>query len=131
MDAQTYIKTENIVLEVLPFSSSRSQEVWFIYNLIIRLNCITQFYVLQLNPPVLLFLVPSFFFFSFPFFIGVFIFGGFAVMVIVDVTRKMTGRLRPDFLETCQVNSTLCSQSSSLDDSACLLRDKVLLQQAR
>ncbi|ESP01242.1 hypothetical protein LOTGIDRAFT_157415 [Lottia gigantea] len=43
-------------------------------------------------------------------FIGVFIFGGFTLMVFVDIIKIMVGRLRPDFLEVCHIsNRSVCS----------------------
>ncbi|KAK7099670.1 phospholipid phosphatase-related protein type 5-like [Littorina saxatilis] len=64
-------------------------------------------------------------------FLGVFVFGGFALMVFVDVTKIMTGRLRPDFLEACQVNETMCPLFPTLGDSACLNSDKMDIRHAR
>jgi len=37
-----------------------------------------------------------------------FLAGMLATMVFVDVTKVMVGRLRPVFLEVCDVNVTLC-----------------------
>ncbi|KAK6179401.1 hypothetical protein SNE40_011770 [Patella caerulea] len=43
-------------------------------------------------------------------FIGVFVFGGFTLMVFVDIVKIMVGRLRPDFLEVCQLtNKSMCT----------------------
>ena len=69
--------------------------------------------------------------YSFFYISGVFVFGGVALMVFVDVTRIVIGRLRPDFLETCRVNETMCTQFSSLNDSACFINDKMELRRAR
>ncbi|XP_076462147.1 LOW QUALITY PROTEIN: phospholipid phosphatase-related protein type 5-like [Babylonia areolata] len=64
-------------------------------------------------------------------FLGVYLFGAISLMVFSDVTRNMIGRLRPDFLETCGVNLTLCSESTTLDDNACLNTDKMQMRHAR
>ncbi|PVD23852.1 hypothetical protein C0Q70_17126 [Pomacea canaliculata] len=68
-------------------------------------------------------------------FLGVFLFGIFALMLFVDVTKLLIGRLRPDFLHTCRVNVALCNTSLSsglsLDDSACLNTDTTEIRAAR
>nr|KAG5698317.1 hypothetical protein BaRGS_017019 [Batillaria attramentaria] len=65
-------------------------------------------------------------------FLGVFLFGGFTLMVLVDVTKVMVGRLRPDFLDRCNVNLAMCtSPNVTLDDSACLNTHKMELRTAR
>lgn len=67
--------------------------------------------------------------------LGVFLFGIFALMLFVDVTKLLIGRLRPDFLHTCRVNVALCNTSLSsglsLDDSACLNTDTTEIRAAR
>ncbi|KAL8581439.1 hypothetical protein ACOMHN_004324 [Nucella lapillus] len=64
-------------------------------------------------------------------FLGVFLFGAFSVMIITDVTKNMTGRLRPDFLETCRLKVNACALNTSLDDSFCLNADTMELRRAR
>ncbi|KAL8586804.1 hypothetical protein ACOMHN_061317 [Nucella lapillus] len=64
-------------------------------------------------------------------FLGVFLFGAFALMVFSDVTSNLIGRLRPDFLEICDVNLSMCSPSSSLDDTACFNTNQMEMRYAR
>jgi len=54
-------------------------------------------------------------------------------MVFVDVTKLMVGRLRPVFLEVCEVNKTICftdDQRCDVDD-ACMQSDNAMLRWAR
>ncbi|XP_046331540.1 phospholipid phosphatase-related protein type 5-like [Haliotis rufescens] len=62
-------------------------------------------------------------------FIGVFLFGAFALMVFVDIIKVIVGRLRPDFLEVCQLNHTRCVTTGG--DEMCLNTDKFDLREAR
>ncbi|XP_048760644.2 phospholipid phosphatase-related protein type 5-like [Ostrea edulis] len=65
-------------------------------------------------------------------FVGVFIFGAFILMVFVDVTKLMTGRLRPNFLELCKINKTACRLNGNQgDDSMCLEKDEMAIKHAR
>ena len=65
-------------------------------------------------------------------FAGVFIFGAFTLMVFVDVTKLMTGRLRPNFLELCKVNVTACRMNGNHgDDSMCQEKDEMVIKHAR
>ena len=65
-------------------------------------------------------------------FAGVFIFGAFTLMVFVDVTKLMTGRLRPNFLELCRVNVTACRMNGNHgDDSMCQEKDEMVIKHAR
>ncbi|XP_060072346.1 phospholipid phosphatase-related protein type 5-like [Ylistrum balloti] len=65
-------------------------------------------------------------------FIGVFVFGAFTVMVFADVTKLLTGRLRPVFLEVCRVNHTLCdAQGGQGSDELCAETDEMRLRYAR
>ncbi|XP_041356719.1 phospholipid phosphatase-related protein type 5-like [Gigantopelta aegis] len=66
-------------------------------------------------------------------FVGVFVFGGFALMIFVDIIKIMIGRLRPNFLELCQVNSTGCNQSYGAlsGDEMCLNTDKYAIREGR
>lgn len=65
-------------------------------------------------------------------FVGVFVFGAFTLMVFVDVTKLMTGRLRPNFLELCKINQTACRMNGNLgDDSLCLEKDEMVIKHAR
>ncbi|XP_061175688.1 phospholipid phosphatase-related protein type 5-like [Saccostrea echinata] len=65
-------------------------------------------------------------------FVGVFIFGAFTLMVFVDVTKLMTGRLRPNFLEICKINQTACKLNENHgDESMCLEKDEMALKHAR
>ena len=54
-------------------------------------------------------------------------------MVLVDVTKLMVGRLRPVFLEVCQLNTTLCFSDDQRCnvDRACMQADGELLRWAR
>lgn len=64
--------------------------------------------------------------------VGVFVFGAFTLMVFVDVTKLMTGRLRPNFLELCKINQTACIMNGNLgDDSMCLEKDEMVIKHAR
>lgn len=64
--------------------------------------------------------------------VGVFVFGAFTLMVFVDVTKLMTGRLRPNFLELCKINQTACRMNGNLgDDSMCLEKDEMVIKHAR
>jgi hypothetical protein len=63
---------------------------------------------------------------------GVFVFGAFILMVFVDVTKMMTGRLRPNFLELCKINKTACRLNNNQgDDSMCLEKDEMVIKHAR
>ncbi|XP_064605766.1 phospholipid phosphatase-related protein type 1-like [Liolophura sinensis] len=65
-------------------------------------------------------------------FIGVFLFGAFTLLIFVDVTKFMTGILRPNFLEVCQVNLTACAlQNLSGDEELCSTTDYWALRDAR
>jgi len=64
---------------------------------------------------------------------GAFLAGILTTMVFVDVTKLMVGRLRPVFLEVCDVNLTLCytkDQSCDADD-VCMQSDHGMLRWAR
>ena len=54
-------------------------------------------------------------------------------MIFVDIIKIMIGRLRPNFIELCQVNSTACSQSNGAlsGDEMCLNVDKYVLREGR
>uniref|UniRef100_A0A0L8IGP0 Phosphatidic acid phosphatase type 2/haloperoxidase domain-containing protein n=1 Tax=Octopus bimaculoides TaxID=37653 RepID=A0A0L8IGP0_OCTBM len=65
-------------------------------------------------------------------FIGVFLFGAMALMVFTDVIKLMTGRLRPNFLDICQVNRSKCFlQNQSGGDELCLVKNMLHLRNAR
>jgi len=64
---------------------------------------------------------------------GTFLAGMLTTMVLVDVTKLMVGRLRPVFIEVCQVNTSLCftdHQRCDVDD-ACMQSDDAQLRWAR
>ena len=63
---------------------------------------------------------------------GAFVFGMLMTMIFVDVTKLMTGRLRPTFIPTCRPNWTLCiSGGLSKAADVCLETDTRLLRTAR
>ncbi|KAK3103261.1 hypothetical protein FSP39_017927 [Pinctada imbricata] len=65
-------------------------------------------------------------------FVGVFVFGACCMLVFVDVIKLVTGRLRPNFLEVCRVNRTLCKEYSNFgNDRLCDERDEMKLKDAR
>lgn len=65
-------------------------------------------------------------------FIGVFLFGAMALMVFADVIKLMTGRLRPNFLDICQINRSKCAlQNQSGGDELCLVKNTLHLRNAR
>lgn len=65
-------------------------------------------------------------------FIGVFIFGLVSLMIYTDIVKLMTGRLAPNFLEVCKVNTSLCiSQSNHGGDELCTQTDDLKLRYAR
>ncbi|WAR24763.1 PLPR5-like protein [Mya arenaria] len=65
-------------------------------------------------------------------FIGVFVFGLVTSMVFVDVVKLMTGQLRPNFLEVCRINSTLCVINGNVGgDELCTNKDELALRHAR
>ena len=64
---------------------------------------------------------------------GTFLAGMVTTMLFVDVTKLMVGRLRPDFLDICVVDETMCSSPDRLCDvdDACTQSDANLLRWAR
>ncbi|CAH1773583.1 unnamed protein product [Owenia fusiformis] len=64
-------------------------------------------------------------------FIGVFLFGALLTLVFTDVTKIMTGRLRPNFLEVCQPNQTMCRLMSSQTDATCTASNRDDIRNAR
>ena len=53
-------------------------------------------------------------------------------MIFVDVIKLVTGRLRPIFLEICDVNTTLCSDNGNWGgDELCLNKDDLEIRHAR
>jgi len=64
---------------------------------------------------------------------GTFLVGMLTTMVFVDVTKVMVGRLRPVFLEVCEVNVTVClSTDQQCDaDDVCMQSDQGMLRWAR
>lgn len=65
-------------------------------------------------------------------FVGVYVFGLVTLMIFVDVIKMITGRLRPNFLEVCQVNMTLCALNGNIGgDELCRNKDEIELRHAR
>lgn len=64
-------------------------------------------------------------------FISVFLFGGFTLMIFVDVLKLMTGRLRPNFLEICDPNRSFCNNITHYGDDLCSEQDVMTLRNAR
>lgn len=65
-------------------------------------------------------------------FIGVYIFGLAILMIFVDVIKLFTGRLRPNFLEVCKLNMTLCVLNGNVgSDELCTVKDDIALRHAR
>ncbi|KAL3869610.1 hypothetical protein ACJMK2_042277 [Sinanodonta woodiana] len=65
-------------------------------------------------------------------FIAVFFFGAFTLMIFVDLIKLVIGRLRPNFLEICEVNKTMCAANSNIGgDEMCLTDDELTLRDAR
>lgn len=65
-------------------------------------------------------------------FIAVFAFGMFTLMIFVDVIKLVTGRLRPNFLEVCGVNRTLCGVNGNWGgDELCTNKDELEIRHAR
>ncbi|CAG2239305.1 unnamed protein product [Mytilus edulis] len=65
-------------------------------------------------------------------FSGVFLFGILSLMIYVDITKLMTGRLVPSFLEVCKPNMTQCTiQSNYGGDELCTQTDEIKLRLAR
>lgn len=59
-------------------------------------------------------------------------FGLVAVMVFTDVIKLLTGQLRPNFLEVCKVNSTLCLINGNVGgDELCTNKDVIEIRHAR
>ena len=59
-------------------------------------------------------------------------FGLVTSMVFVDVIKLMTGQLRPNFLEVCKINSTLCVVNGNVGgDELCTNKDVIALRHAR
>ena len=54
-------------------------------------------------------------------------------MLLVDVSKLMVGRLRPIFLEVCEVNTTLCNAvGQQCDaDAVCMQTELGMLRWAR
>jgi hypothetical protein len=74
-------------------------------------------------------LMHYFFYFSYT---GVFTFGLVSLMIYTDIVKLMTGRLAPNFLEVCRVNTSLCtSQSNYGGDELCTQTDDLKLRYAR
>ena len=63
---------------------------------------------------------------------GTFLAGMLTTMVFVDVTKLMVGRLRPVFLEVCEVNRTICfTDGQRCDvDHVCMQSDAEMLRWA-
>ena len=56
----------------------------------------------------------------------------FLTMIFTDVTKIFFGRLRPNFLEECNANRTICGGSDALyDEDICLEQDDDVLREAR
>lgn len=65
-------------------------------------------------------------------FIGVFLFGMVTLMIYIDVTKLMTGRLAPNFLNECVLNKSLCiSQLNYGGDELCTETNQLKLKYAR
>lgn len=66
-------------------------------------------------------------------FTGTFLAGMLTTMLFVDVTKLMVGRLRPVFLEVCQLNRTLCFADDQRCDvvDTCMQTDADMLRWAR
>ncbi|XP_060584287.1 phospholipid phosphatase-related protein type 5-like [Ruditapes philippinarum] len=65
-------------------------------------------------------------------FVGVYVFGLVTLMIFVDVIKMITGRLRPNFLEVCQVDLTLCAKNGNIGgDELCTNEDDIELRHAR
>jgi len=63
---------------------------------------------------------------------GAFVFGMLMTMIFVDVTKMMTGRLRPTFILTCRPNWTFCVVGGpSKAANVCLQTDTQLIREAR
>ena len=66
------------------------------------------------------------------YFTGVFVFGLATMMIFVDVIKLLVGRLRPNFLEVCTVNSTLCVINGNVGgDELCTNKEALELRHAR
>ena len=55
----------------------------------------------------------------------------FLTMVFTDVTKNFFGRLRPNFLEECNPNRTICGGSDSLFGDDICLNNKESIRDAR
>ena len=61
-----------------------------------------------------------------------FAFGMFTLMIFVDVIKLVSGRLRPIFLEVCDVNTTLCGVNGNWGgDELCTNGDELEIRHAR
>ena len=52
-------------------------------------------------------------------------------MIFTDVGKILVGRLRPNFLEVCQPNRTICGNGGIFDEDICLERDFDKIRDAR
>lgn len=52
-------------------------------------------------------------------------------MIFTDVTKILIGRLRPNFLETCRPNITICGNGGLFDEDVCMEKDLEKIRHAR
>lgn len=68
-------------------------------------------------------------------YIGTFLFGLIVTMIFTDVIKIMVGRLRPNFLEICRPNLTMClsgdSRNQMFDDEICTSKDPKAVREGK
>ena len=52
-------------------------------------------------------------------------------MIFVDVTKMFVGRLRPNFLDVCNPDTTKCKAGELNGNDICTEKDDMLIRQAR